>query len=162
MFLPDRKRGVTIVEIIIVVSITLILAAAAAPIYGNLQVSGQLNENAAQITQTVRTARGRSISRFHNAAHGVYFEKRSAPEKDRYTLYQGPSYAGRDAAYDRVVELARALTLSLPGEATTYDIHFSQGLGNPTNYGTITLTHDAVGSREIIINEFGVVEDRAP
>jgi len=145
-------KSFTLIELLIVIAITLILAAVVAPIYGNLQVSGQLNENSSQAIQTLRTARGRSMARYNKAQHGVYFQT------DRYTLYQGTSYGERVSAYDREVVLDEALSFSLPDGGSEYEINFSKGLGLPDATGTITLTHDVSGSRSIIINSFGMIE----
>jgi prepilin-type N-terminal cleavage/methylation domain-containing protein len=152
----NHQRGFTLIEILIVMGITLILVTAAVPIYGNLQVSAQLNENTSQIVQTARIARERSAARFHNASHGVYFEI-NAGARDRFILYQGDSYAGRDNTYDRAVTLDNALSLSttLAGN----EVNFSKGLGVPNSVGIITLTHDVTGSRVMSINNFGIVEE---
>ncbi len=155
MMLPaaSRNKGFTLVELLVVIAITLLLAAATVPIYGSLQVSSQLNENTSQIVQNLRTARERSVARLNNAQHGIYFTTNS------YTLYQGSSYASRSSTYDRGVTLDPALSFSLPGGALTYDINFSKGLGVPNAIGTISLTHDVTGSRQIIINNLGMVEE---
>ncbi len=150
-------KGFTLIELLIVIAITLILAAVVVPIYGNLQVSGQLNENSSQAIQTLRMARGRSIARYNNAQHGVYFQV-NASDKDKYVLYRGSSYATRESDYDREITLDSALSLSLPGGVSEYEINFSKGLGVPDATGTITLTHDVSGSRSIIVNSFGMIE----
>ena len=82
----DRFKGFTLVELLVVIALTLIIAAAAIPIYGNLQVSSQLNENTSQIIQALRTARERSLAGFNNEAHSVEFQS------DRYILSPGSDY----------------------------------------------------------------------
>jgi len=155
----NTSNGFTLVELLIVIGITLILAAAVAPIYGNLQVSSQLNENSSQIIQSLRLARERSVARTNNSQHGVYFEIDALGDKDKYVLYQGSTYDTRDSNYDREVILDEVLSLSLPGEVSEYEINFSKGLGVPSATGIITLTHDISGTRQIIINSFGMVEE---
>jgi len=150
------SAGFTLIELLIVIGITLVLTVAAVPIYGNLQVSAQLNENTSQIVQTMRIARERSSARVNNASHGVYFEI-NASSADRYILYQGATYATRDTAYDRPTTLDNALTLSTTLIGS--DVAFSKGLSSPTATGTVMLTHDATGSKEIIINGAGLIEE---
>jgi len=152
-------KGFTLIELLIVIGITLLLVAAVAPIYGNLQVSSQLNENSAQIIQSLRIARERSVSGVNNAQHGVYFEANVSPEQDKYVLYQGLSYDERIAVYDREVILDKSLNFSLPGGVAEYEINFTKGLGVPNNTGMIILTHDVQGARQIIINNLGMVEE---
>ena len=64
-------KGFTIIELLIAIGITVVLVAAASPIYGNLQVSTQLNESSAQITQDLRLAREQSRAGVNGAAHGI-------------------------------------------------------------------------------------------
>jgi prepilin-type N-terminal cleavage/methylation domain-containing protein len=152
-------KGFTIIELLIVITITLILAAASVPIYGNLQVSAQLNENSAQIIQALRTAREYSVAGFNNVQHGVFFEI-NPDSDDRYILYQGSTYATRNSSYDRAVTLDSSLTLSTSLTGGANEVNFSKGLGTPIQIGTITLTHDASGSKVIVVNSFGMVEEQ--
>lgn len=151
-------KGFTLIELLIVIGIVLISVAAVAPIYGNLQVSSQLNEDSSQLIQTLRLARERSMARLNNTQHGVYFEV-NTPGQDKYILYQGVSYDSRNSSYDREVVLDEVLNFSLPGGVTEYEINFSKGLGVPNATGTITLTHDVSGTRFIVTNSFGMVEE---
>lgn len=137
-------------------AIMLILVAIGAPIYGNLQVKSQLNENASQLVQNLRITEARSISRLNNSAHGVYF-KINPETNDQYILYQGSSYASRDSSYDLVITLDQVLsiTTSLTGQ----EVNFSQGLGVPDNTGEITLSHDTGGDKIISINALGLIQE---
>jgi len=145
------KKGFTLIEILIVTAITLILVVAAAPIFGNLQVSSQLNEHSSLIIQAIRIARERSVARLENSAHGVFFTSTT------YTVYQGSSYATRNSSYDRgsTLDSALSLTTTLSGN----DVNFSKGLGAPNNTGTINLNHDVQGAKTITITLFGAVEE---
>jgi prepilin-type N-terminal cleavage/methylation domain-containing protein len=151
----DRSKGFTLVELLIVIGITLVLASATIPIYGNLQVSGQLNDTEDRIIQTLRTAQGRSEARLNNSSHGVYFEINTS-RADRYILYQGDSYATRDTSYDRAETPSASITFSTTLSGS--DVSFSKGLGAPNATGTITLTHDIQGTRSVVINSLGTVE----
>lgn len=152
--------GFTLIELLIVIALTAILAATVAPIYGNLQVSAQLNENSTQSVQYLRTARERAAARYNNAQHGVYFDINSGD--DVITLYQGASYAARTSSYDRVLNLDSSMSLSASGFTLTgsdVDVNFSRGLAAPDNIGTLTITHDVSGTRQVVVNSFGLVEE---
>src|SRR3989338_2527163 len=97
----QNKTGFSIIELLIVVSITILLMAVAIPIYGNFQSASYLNERTAEIIQTVRTARARSVARMNDKPQGVYFDTAASP--DKFILYQGTSFdeVGRDTSYDR-------------------------------------------------------------
>lgn len=141
----------TLVELLIVIAITLILAAAALPIYGNLQVSAQLNETTSQITQTLRIAQNNSLNRINSNTHGVKFEI------DKFILYQGDSYSTRDSEYDRETQLDVPLSIStnLNGD----EIVFTKSFGLPNSTGTVTLTHEVEGMGYILINDLGIIEE---
>ncbi|MBD3311548.1 MAG: hypothetical protein GF349_03560 [Candidatus Magasanikbacteria bacterium] len=145
-----NNSGVSIVELLVVVGITLILAATAVPIYGNLQVSAQINENSAQIVQAMRIAREKSVSGNNNSRYGVKFES------DRYILYQGSSYPSRNSDYDREVVLNEALVIS--STFTNDEINFSKGSGLPDQSGTTTLKHRLGDQAVIFVNQYGLVE----
>lgn len=148
-------KGITLIELLIVLGIILIAAAVVVPIYGNFSAFAQLNEHSSQLVQILRTARERSVARLNNDSHGVYLQN------DRYILYQGSSYGLRESAYDRAVVLDSALSLSwnLSGSGSPGEINFSKGLGLPDKTGTITLIHQVQGSRIISINNWGLIEE---
>lgn len=153
-------RGFTVIEFLIVIAISIVLAAAAAPLYGNLQISAQLNENSSQIIQSIRTARERSLSGFNNQQHGVFFDINVGV--DSYTLYQGASYETRQQSYDRQIIIDELISFSSSDFIMTgsdIDINFSKGLGVVDNTGILTLTHSINGSRSIVLNSMGKVEE---
>ncbi len=145
-----KNKGFTLIEILIVIGLLVLLAAAALPVYGNFQVSAQLNENSSQIVQALRMAREKSMAGFNNSRHGVKFAS------DRYIIYQGESYDLRDSAYDREVILNDSLSIST--SLNNNEINFGQDLGRPDNTGTTTLIHALGGLRRISVNDFGMVD----
>lgn len=149
-----RSAGFTLVELLIVIGITTILAGVSAVVYGNLQVSTQLNETSYALVQNLRLAREQSIAGLDNVTHGIKFDS------NNYTLYQGASYLTRQSAYDRVFPIASAIVLtpdlSLPGQ----EIIFSRGNGMPSATGTVTLSHVVSGTRAVVINDLGIVREQ--
>lgn len=150
----DRSAaGFTLIELLLVLGIFFLIGVAVTPLYGNLTVATQLNEETSQLVQTIRIARERSLAGYNNLDHGVCFQLASP---DRYLLYQGASCAARVVASDRVTALAPALDLT--STFPDQDLHFSRGV--PAVAGAITLTHSAAGgTRTINVNEIGLVEE---
>jgi len=150
------NKGFTLVELLTVIAVGLVLLAVAVPIYGGLQVSSQLNETSSLLVMALREARENSASGLNNSPHGVYIQS------DRYTLYQGVSFGGRDTAYDRetILEDVLSLSFNLVGSGGAGDINFSQGLAVNNKTGTTTLSHSAQGSIDIVLNSWGIVEEK--
>lgn len=152
----SESRGFSIVELLVVVSITILLTAMALPIYGNFQNSTYLNERTAEIIQSVRTAQVRSMARMNDKSHGVFFEiNPNGP--DRLILYQGIAYLNRDIAYDRAVILEDSLSLSTTLQGN--EINFSRSMGLPSTTGSIVLTNALGKSMIITTNSLGMVSD---
>lgn len=149
----NSNKGITLIEIMIVIVVMAIVSAAAMPIFGNFYLSSQLDENSVRVIRTLRTAKDRSVAGVNNSQHGIKFQS------DSYTLYQGPSFALRDAAYDRTVVLDNILTLTWNLSGSD-EISFSKGTGKPDNTGTITLTHNIKGSETITVNSYGLAEEQ--
>ena len=152
--MPLNQQGITFLELLLVIAIIVVLAAAATPIYSNFQPQSQLNGSVSQIVQSLRTGVEFSKARYNNAGHGLYLEIN--PGNDRVILYQGDSYATRDSSYDRIITMDPPITLSssLPGN----EVNFTKGTGYPNNTGTIVIAHSAAGSRSITINAYGVID----
>lgn len=149
-------RGFTIIEFVIGMALMVVLIGAALPIYSNLQVSAQLNESSEELMHMMRLARARSVERYNNSSHGVYIEVNPAAP-DRVVLYQGFSYASRDAGYDRVTALDAALSLAPTLSGGVVDITFSRTFGAPSTTGTIVITHSTAGNRALSLNGAGRV-----
>ena len=147
-------RGFTLIEILVVIGIFVVIAAMAVPVFGNWQNRAGLNSAEAEIRQLIRQARARSLAGLDGSAHGVYL---SVDSGGGAVLYEGNSYASRTRDYDLVIELPATIYLSttLIGN----EINFSQGLGEPNTYGTMTIANSASGeTASIFVNELGVIE----
>ncbi len=160
IFFKKNRVGFTVIELLVVITITIILVLAAVPIYGSLQVKSQLSETSAQLVQNLRWARENSISRYNDFPHGVFLSLTANP--NFYTIYQGNSYASRVVANDRLnildnVVSIKNINLNLTGD--NIDINFSAGLGKPNNIGSFNLIDNVQGTSTININNFGKIEE---
>lgn len=154
-------RGFTLVELIVVIGLGLVLVVLAIPIYGKLQISTQLGEQSALVTQTLRSVRERAVAGYNNSAHGVFFHLDPVGE-DSYISYQGSSYVTRNTAYDQTKTMSSALSFQNAGFiliGTDVDVNFSKTLGVPNNIGTLFINHSVSGQRSVTVNSFGAVAE---
>ena len=153
VFSFQREKGMTMIELLIIIVLVSALVAISVPIYSNLRVSSKLNESTNLLIQTLRTAKERSSARLNNIEHGIKLET------NYYTIYYGTSYTTRTQDYDRDITLTGIdLSWTLSGTGDNDDINFSKGLGIPNKTGSITLTDVAGNTKNITINEIGKVE----
>lgn len=150
----NANLGFTLPELLIVLAIGVALLAAAAPIYGNLHLTADLNSLTMELEQNLRLVSTRAAGGWRGVRHGLYLNI-SPGGADSYTLYQGDSYPTRDGNYDQVVNLPPTVNLSfvLP----TPDISFRRGSGLANSAGTIILAHQTWGTRTISLNQVGLI-----
>lgn len=136
-------RGLTVLEILIIISIIAILASLTLPLGLDFYRSQQLETQSQGILQTLRRAQLKAMSQEGDSQFGVYITN------DNYTLFKGNSYLARDAQYDEVFDLPIIINTSGRRE-----IVFSKLEGKPNVTGSIILTNgrDTV---TISINEVG-------
>ncbi|MEI7452453.1 MAG: DUF2341 domain-containing protein [Candidatus Falkowbacteria bacterium] len=142
-------RGFSLVEMLIVVAIVSILAAASLPVYSNFYGRAQLNEGSLAITQALRQARESSFVRYNNSNYGVKFLSNS------YVLYTGTSYASRTTSSDLTYSLDKSLSITTT--LSNSEVNFSKGLGKPNTSGTITLTNVTLGDKVVSVNSSGLI-----
>ncbi len=145
------QKGLTIVEILIVISILGFLIAAVAPLYYSFSVSEQLNTETQELLQTLRRAQIRAISGEADLRFGVYFLS------NQYILFAGNSYATRDSDFDEVYNLSPTLFLSwsLGGPS---EVVFNKVKGTPSVVGTVTLTSVNNKTKTLSINQVGKID----
>lgn len=154
-------KGFTIIELLITLGLGVVLVVMAVPIYGNLQVSAQLNEQSALIVQTLRSTREQAVAGYNDSAHGVFFHI-DPVGADSYVSYQGSSYVTRNVAYDQTKIMEGTISFQSSSFSLTgadIDINFSKSLGVPNNIGTFLINHSVSGQRSITVNSLGAVTE---
>lgn len=139
--------GFTLLEVIIVISIISIIVITGIPIFYRTQLRNELDIATREVAQHLRFAQQRARSMKADSTHGVYVQNGSI------TLFQGASYASRNATYDVVVDLSSQITVS-----GTQEYVFSKYTGLPQSSGTVQLTLPDNENRTIQINAQGMVE----
>lgn len=157
-----NSKGFSLIELLIVIGLTAVLATSTISVFGNFQLSSQLNDSAGQMVQVMRQAKELSQNGFLNSRYGVYFEKNSG-SKDRFVLYKGNSFATRDTDQDKeyfMESIIRFSTTTLAHELPdSFEVNFARATGIPSNYGDIILDNLQVSmERRIQINALGFIQ----
>ena len=142
------QKGFTMVELLLVLSVFVILFGIVGSISRNTLPSTQVKVEGDAVEEVLRKAQARTVSRHGDLVWGVHIATTSV------TLFAGPSYAARTAAYDELRAFPSAITAS--GLA---DVIFQFRTGATSNTGTITLTHVLTGdSNTLTVNATGSVD----
>ena len=138
------------------VTIIIVLAGAVSPFYVGWKNAVELDSAASQLKQDLRLARARSLAGCNNSSHGVYLDINPG-EKDKIIVYQGNSYAAREANFDK--EYVLDASLSLDTAIIGNEINFLQGLGAPSRTGEVSITNERTEETAVsAINSFGLID----
>ncbi len=148
-----KNSGFTLIELLTVVGISVLLLGASVPLYTKFYLSNQQSDAVVQAISALRLAREYSLARFKDSSYGVYFL--TAPAEEKFILFEGDSYALRNADFDRERLLGRTLTASTT--LSNNEVVFSKGLGEPNNAVKIYITDNQGQTRIIDINNIGIV-----
>lgn len=144
-----NKQGFSLIELLITIGITVSISVISIPLYSNLQASTRLDESVAQVIDFLRAGRERSRAGLRNDSYGVYIN----PLDSKVVLYQGASYAIRNATYDQILNLESGVKI-----ATTIplnEVNFSKSTGFASAVGRIELDFDG-RKRNVEVNQYGI------
>ncbi|MEI6221577.1 MAG: type II secretion system protein [bacterium] len=143
------KRGFTLIEVMIVVVLTTVLALFVMPFVNDFQGSNALVDQEQQVLLSLRFAQSRSQVKEGNSRWGVYFP--SAPSRAFY-VYRGDSYPTRMPAYDEEHTFPASITIS-----GSQDINFNQ-LGIPQSAATVVLSSSTNKQKTIEVSPTGRID----
>lgn len=142
-----NRTGFTLVELLIVFSISMILFGIIGSIASNTYPKNQLRSETQTVVQTIRQAQVLTLARKNDTVWGVHFEGTTM------TLFAGSSYQTRDELLDRTHVFASGVIVS-----GLTDIVFVSLTGTTQQTGQIILSSQATSeSLTLTINENGVV-----
>jgi len=149
------RRGISLIEIIIIISIIGILSAIITPNLSRFHNQQALKNTAEDIISLLDEARGSTISSKNLTTYGVRFLS------DKAILFPGLSYtesvSNKQIDFDSVVQIPETGGVNLNGGGI--DIVFDRLTGDTLGYGTILiqLVNDATLQKVISVNKIGVI-----
>lgn len=148
-----NDKGITLVETLIVVALSLVIIVISAPLYGAFFTTSQIDERIDELIQTLRLTRERAAARVDDLPQGVHLVI-NLTGADEYVLYEGASYVPDPSERRIKLEDSLALSTTIAGA----DINFSRGMGVPNATGFITITQNGGVARTIQVNQYGAVQ----
>lgn len=137
------KNGFSLIEVIIVLAILVVISGLAFSAGYGLYRSQPLVSEKDSLVSLLRRARAKAMNNINQSDHGVFIGS------SKYTVFQGGSYAGRDAELDEEFPRLAGATLEGPTE-----IVFSALEGAANTSGTIAIS-TASGRVETSVNYEG-------
>jgi prepilin-type N-terminal cleavage/methylation domain-containing protein len=154
----SRQRGVSLIEILLVVAIIVIMAAITIPIENGVLTRQYLTDGTGNIQMALRTANLQAKLGTHNLDAGVWIGE---PVDGIYPaiLYRGPSYEKRTVDLDEPIDIPGGLTISVTPDT---DIHFSV-LTAANEHDSIIKIQNSSGEKVLHVNTLGtVIEEHEP
>ena len=141
-----KNAGFTLIEVMLSVAAIGIIAGISIPIYQSFQVRNDLDIATVEIAQSARRAQTLSQAVDGDTSWGVKIQSGSM------TVFKGISYVARDSTFDELFDVPTSITPSGISEVV-----FAKFTGLPQTTGTITLTSNTNETRNVTINQKGMV-----
>jgi len=145
-------RGFTLVELLVVFGIFIIVSVLSIPFVQSFQVRSDLRTATNDLMQTLRRAQLQSVDGVAGFGWGVYLDNAGK----KFVLFNGATYAGRDAGYD--LETAFPAAFSLSSDFGN-EVAFAVFSGLPSVTGTTTMANNNNESKNINISALGLIKN---
>jgi prepilin-type N-terminal cleavage/methylation domain-containing protein len=140
-------RGFTMLEIALSLSILGIMFGMSVPLYNIFMVRNNLDVATMTLVQDLRRAQTLSQVAYGDSQWGVHVGVGSI------LIYKGINYASRDVTFDEETSMPTSIIVS-----GLDNIMFAKQTGIPQSVGTTTLTSYTNETRNITINQKGMVD----
>ncbi|TSC60127.1 MAG: Uncharacterized protein LiPW15_5 [Parcubacteria group bacterium LiPW_15] len=153
-----RRKGFTIVEVVLVIGIIAIVSVVALINLSGRKGTSQLDGTVRQISSLIREAQSKSVSQVGGATWGVVFDNTTTSEPF-YGMFKGASYtATTSVSYYRLPANIAYATSTIAG-GSKVEIYFLQISGLPSATATIGLALQSPDSPSstISVNSSGAV-----
>ncbi len=145
------KRGVTALELLIVVAILGILVALILPQFSKIRENQLMKNGVSDTLSAIEKARSRTLASVNSSEYGVHFQA------DSDIIFKGKVFSG-GATDNETIPIYSPITISnvtLGGvSGVSGDLYFSRIYGVPSKIGTVTVAGSSL-SRVITISATG-------
>lgn len=145
-FRSQKPKGLTLVELLLTVSLTTIIAGTMGPSYISYLYASELDTAVATTARAAKRAQALSQAIKENSTWGIYAQKGSI------TVFKGTDFASREVIYDEANPIPDAVKISGLSQ-----IVYSKLYGEPGTSGNINFTGRNNKTRTLSINSKGTV-----
>ena len=139
--------GFTLIEMVLSVAMFTLILTMTLPMLRTFTVRNDLDVATNSVVQNMRRAQTLSYLADGDTSWGIHLSVGSI------LIYKGVSYAARDQTYDEVTTIPTSIAI-----AGLSDVTFTKATGMPQSTGTLTLTSALNDTRNITINQKGMVD----
>lgn len=150
------SKGVTFIELLIIIGILVILAAISIPAFRYFQKESDLDNSTEEIINTLRLAQSKTLGSEGASQYGVYFDDLTDP--DQYTLFMGSSYNSLvdEIEIHKITKAVEIYEIDLQGgQETVFDR--LTGTANQSGDISLRLKSDTSKTRIIYIENSGKI-----
>ena len=144
----NKKDGITMLEVLIVITITAIISASAITFSTNFLTINNFKNKSNELITLLRTAQINSLSGKEDSSWGV----KVSVSPNKIILFKGDSYDTRTQAFDTSFDIPQTVTI------TPSEIVFGKLTGNPNSTVTINIQSSIGDSNVVKVNEIGIVD----
>lgn len=144
------KKGITMIELIIVVSIIVILISITLPRFSEMRSIEVLKTATADVLSSVEKAHSESISSVDSSEYGVHFETNNV------IIFKGTAYTISAADNETIPVISPATISSISLTGGVVDIYFDRLTGASSATGTVTVSNGS-NSKILTISTAGSI-----
>ncbi len=142
-------KGISLVEVLVVLGIITTIIAVGAPFYTSYHYRHLLAETTQEIVESIRVAQARAMAGYNGENHGIHFDS------NRYVLFSGSSYNPADPN-NLTYPISSKLSISNVSFNGNTELIFERFTGNATP-GTLYVMASPDDIFVISVSEIGVV-----
>ncbi|PIS04751.1 MAG: hypothetical protein COT81_04810 [Candidatus Buchananbacteria bacterium CG10_big_fil_rev_8_21_14_0_10_42_9] len=148
------KLGLTLLEILIVITIVMLITVLAVTTFGGLVFSSNLEEAARKIQLDLRRARQSSLAGTDNKTWGVHFE--NVAGTDYYEIFYTDTDYGAGTASETIY-LPAGISFSSPEASASSTVIFTRISGEVDASVTTTIQSINADTKDIAVQTFGQI-----
>ena len=153
MILSFYKKGITLVEILVVISILVIMVSIIVPSFNSMRERQALNNAVADVLTSLNKALSQSSSSLDSSEYGVHFQS------DKVIIFKGQVYSSLDSTNEiiNIISPAYISNVTLNSvSGTSGEMYFNRFSNIASKTGTITVSTTNF-SKIITIGALGII-----